>query len=356
MHHSKRRSICASNMDRNADLDDYDYLLRDAAADSRDRFLKMLGPIRQYLERDDVYNVNVNEGDEGSIFVETAGGKFKAPETMPRADREALIGNIAGKTNAAIDRLHAGLAADMPHGFDVRVQAFCPPKADWPIMLRPHASEVIGLSRQKVKFNPGRTRIKPPCPARGIDAIRASVARGEMIGIVGEPGSGKTTLMGGILEEAARIRPDARLVVVQDRHELKPSHRDCIQLFAEIEQKRYDGTPYEYTFEDALKDAVRTGFNILVLGELRSGPAAAAMVQAFNTGSRGGVGTWHASSALGGLYKLEYLLRIGGVPPIREMIVEAVDLLVYMYEKDIADIQRVMGVDAAGEYVLERVA
>jgi hypothetical protein len=51
---------------------------------------------------------------------------------------------------------------------------------------------------------------------------------------------------------------------------------------------------------------------------------------------------------------------MGGMPVIREMIVNAVDLLVVMRlvgeRHVIADIQRVMSVDDRGEYVLQCVA
>ena len=38
-----------------------DRIERAAALDSRERFLKLLGPLRQYLERADVYNMGLQE-------------------------------------------------------------------------------------------------------------------------------------------------------------------------------------------------------------------------------------------------------------------------------------------------------
>jgi Flp pilus assembly CpaF family ATPase len=352
-------------MDRSAELDEYDYLLREAAIDSRDRFLKMLGPIRQYLERPDVYNVNVNEGDHGRIFVESAGGKFEAPETMTRADREALVGNIAGKTHATVDRLHARLAADMPHGFDVRIQAFCPPVSDWPIMLRKHAARVIPL--EDYAFAPAIAKgdAKPACSSRGIAAIRDAIARQDNIIIAGRPNAGKTTQLNAILGAAATARPSSRLVVIQDRRELKPSHLDCIQIFTRVEQARYESggriDRYEYDFSDALEDALRTGFDMLAWGELRDPPSAVALLMALNTGARGLATTLHSDSALDALYRLEDLLRAGQALPLRSMIVRFVDLVVYMHmdedgRRSIGDVQRVMGVDTGGDYILESAA
>jgi Flp pilus assembly CpaF family ATPase len=352
-------------MDKSVNLDEYDYLLRDAAADSRDRFLKMLGPIRQYLERDDVYNVNVNEGEHGRIFVESAGGKFEAPETMPRADREALIGNIAGKTHATIDRLHARLAADMPHRFDVRVQAFCPPVSDWSIMLRKHAARVIPLEDYVSEPSIAKGNEKPPCSSRGVAAIRDAIVRQDNIIIAGRPNAGKTTQLNAILGAAAAARPSSRLVVIQDRRELKPSHLDCIQIFTRVEQARYESggriDRYEYDFSDALEDALRTGFDMLAWGELRDPRSAVALLMALNTGARGLATTLHSDSALDALYRLEDLLRAGQALPLRSMIVRFVDLIVYMHmgedgRRSIGDVQRVMGVDASGDYILESAA
>jgi hypothetical protein len=63
--------------------------------DNRGRaaFDRALGPLRQYLERPTVYNVNANP--DGRIFVEERGrGKYKAPETKSELQREGLIGSL----------------------------------------------------------------------------------------------------------------------------------------------------------------------------------------------------------------------------------------------------------------------
>jgi Flp pilus assembly CpaF family ATPase len=87
-------------------------------------------------------------------------------------------------------------------------------------------------------------------------------------------------------------------------------------------------------------------------------------LQALNTGARGLATTLHCDSCVDALYRLEDLLRNGNTLPPRTMIVRFVDFIVYMQkvetpngrEHQIADMLRVLGVDAAGEYVLESVA
>ena len=334
--------------------DERDRIERAAAHDSRERFLKLLGPLRKYLERADVYNINVNGGDGGRIFVEATDGKFEAPETMSRADREALITNIATKCDTAIGKWMSRLSADMPHGFDVRVQAFCPPADDWTLMLRSHAVRVFTLDEYVTRGWMSETHCA---------AVRAAVARGDNIGVVGRPGAGKTTFLNAVLDEAARARPRARLAVIQDRKELKPSHADHISILAGIEQAQYENGRlhrYTYEFEHALKDALRTDYDIIAVGELRDEKSARTLLNALNTGVRGCASTWHADSALDGLYRLEDLLSGGFVPP-RRMIARFVDAIVFMTmtedrQRAVGDVVFNIGVNGADDYCMESVA
>jgi type IV secretion system protein VirB11 len=340
------------------EFDERDRIERDAAEDSRARFLKLLGPLRQYLEdrkagEPAVFNANVNGGDEGAIFVETADGKFEAPETMSRADRQALITNIATKCETAINSWQARLPADMPHGFDVRIQAFCPPADDWTISCRVNAEIIFPLDKYiEIGWLTANRRA----------AIRKGIARGGMIGVVGRRGSGKTTFLNGLLHEAALVRPKARLVVIQDRKEVKPSHRDRISIMAGIEQARYEGGrrhTYTYEYEDALKDGLRTDFDMIAFNELRDGRSARTLLNALNTGGGGCFGTWHANTAIDGLYRLEELLGLNGEVPPRRMIARVVDMIVVMGMDDernrwIDDVALVGA--AADDYSLESVA
>ena len=335
--------------------DERDRIERAAAHDSRERFLKLLGPLRKYLEDPGVKNVNVNGGDDGRIFVESADGKFEAPETMSRADREALITNIATKCDTAIGKWMSRLSADMPHGFDVRVQAFCPPADDWTLMLRSHAVRVFTLDEYVTRGWMSETHCA---------AVRAAVARGDNIGVVGRPGAGKTTFLNAVLDEAARARPRARLAVIQDRKELKPSHADHISILAGIEQAQYENGRlhrYTYEFEHALKDALRTDYDIIAVGELRDEKSARTLLNALNTGVRGCASTWHADSALDGLYRLEDLLRSGGFVPPRRMIARFVDAIVFMTmtedrQRAVGDVVFNIGVNGADDYCMESVA
>ncbi|MGH7707385.1 MAG: ATPase, T2SS/T4P/T4SS family, partial [Candidatus Dormibacteria bacterium] len=315
----------------------YAEMVRETGAVSRDNFVTILGPLRAYLDDPEIYNVNANE--DGAIFVEHATrGKFQAPETMPIEEREALIGNLANREQRAVDRLHARLACDMPY-YDVRVQAFAPPVSRWPLMLRKHAARVHTLEEYERRGQmpvPASVdaQTRTPAAATTRAALVAAIERGNNIVIAGRPNAGKTTLLNACLEVAARVRPSARLVVIQDRRELKPSHRDSIQLMARVEQAHHETTGtitrYSYEFSDVLEDALRTGFDLLAWGELRDAASAVGLLLALNTGVRGLMTTLHADSALDTLYRLEDLLRAANVLPNRRMISRFVDTIVHM--------------------------
>jgi Flp pilus assembly CpaF family ATPase len=326
---------------------------------NRSAFDRALGPLRQYIERPGVYNVNANP--DGRIFVEERGrGKYEAPETMSELQREGLIGIIANETKTGpISRLSSRLAFDLPFGYAGRGQAFCAPVGPgWPLMLRNHAAQVIPSSAYTFRRTT-RTHRDPIRAATIQEATDEAIRRRWNIMVAGAQNSGKTTKLSSLCADAARIRPDARLVVMQDRDELSIGHRDHLKLFWKIPQKRYDHNGgqviYSYNSSDLLEDVLRTNADFYVFGELRDPLAAVGLLTASNTGARGIMGT---------LYRLETMLdlAIGSTSSRapREMIARFVDLIVYMEydeltrERWIGDAQQVVGLDG-GEWMLANV-
>ena len=85
----------------------------------------------------------------------------------------------------------------------------------------------------------------------------------------------------------------------------------------------------------------------IVIGEVR-GAEALDLIKAWNTGHGGGVSTVHASSARQGLSRIEHLIQEAGVVPPREMLAEAVNIVIYMdkvaTKRVVKDVLRVSGV------------
>jgi Flp pilus assembly CpaF family ATPase len=339
-----------------------DIVEREAEAHSKEQFLKALGPLTQYFVprapgEPAVFNVNVNGGDRGKILVETANGKVKSANTMARDARQYLISNIATKSGTSINQHWSRLDADMPHGFDIRVKAFCPPAGDWTLSCRVNAEFIIPLDKYIEIGWLTQTRRA---------AIRAVIERGGNIGVVGRRGSGKTTFLNALLHEAADAKPMARLVVIQDVNEVKASHDDHITIRAGIEQRRYQGREVfrgDYAFNDALTDALRTDYDMIAVNEMRSGKAARTLLDALNTGGGGCFATWHANSAVDGLYRLEDLLRWNGEVPPRRMIARFLDLIVVMgmddnRKRSVLDVAPIDDIpdDAPEEYQVRSIA
>jgi pilus assembly protein CpaF len=326
---------------------------------SRANFDAALGPLRRYIE--DPFTTDVNVNPDGSVWVSRGThGKTRAAETMNARQRETLIGMLANRAGSVVDRLHSRLAMDLPY-YPVRVQCFAPPVGDWALCLRCHAPQVTPLvdrGDMMTGFAPASSRVYAKRGYAG--AIADAVERRENVGIVGRPGAGKTTFLDTLLHESARLRPDARLVSLEDRRELHASHADTLQLYAKVEQAYPNGTRFEYSFHDLLEDVLRTSSDILAYGELRSGAATVSLLAAMNTGVSGLMFTLHASSAVDALSRLEDLLKLAGAPVIRRTIARFVQMFVFLDMGDdrvrrVAEVVRVVGVDADGEYMLESV-
>jgi type IV secretion system protein VirB11 len=78
-----------------------------------------------------------------------------------------------------------------------------------------------------------------------------------------------------------------------------------------------------------LKATMRLRPDRILVGEVR-GPEALSLLKAWNTGHPGGVATIHANSARAGLTRLEQLIAEATQAPMQKLIVEAVNLVVYM--------------------------
>jgi type IV secretion system protein VirB11 len=323
--------------------------LAEAEEIARFNFLAALGPLRHYLDDPFVYNVNANE--DGAIFVEHAQlGKFEALETMPIADREALIGHLANREQRAIDRLHSRLQCDMPY-YDVRCQAFCPPVANWTLIARKHAVRIFSLDDY--------VNAEQMTPAQR-DALVAAIARRDNIFVVGAQNSGKTTFLNAVLLEAARVRPHARLVVIQDRRELKPSHRDVVFIMTLKEQAHHESngtiTRYDYSWLTALEDMLRTTADMYAWGEVREVQSAVGLVMAANTGAEGIMATLHCNSIEEAPERLEDMLLAAHALPARRRIARLMQTIVLLKVDDdgrrrVDGVRRIDGADEADRYV-----
>ncbi len=158
------------------------------------------------------------------------------------------------------------------------------------------------------------------------EIIRLAIKEKKNIVVVGSTGSGKTTLVNAVLEMQARLAPHDRTIVIEDTPELVCEVDNHLSLL----------TTDSFNALSCLKASMRLTPSRIVMGEVRD-KAAHAMLKAWTTGHPGGLATFHANDARGGLGRLESL--VAESPEAKDLdkkalIAEAVDLVVFI-DKDV---------------------
>jgi Flp pilus assembly CpaF family ATPase len=321
---------------------------------NREVFFSLLGPIKKYLENEAITNIEINE--DGILFVdEFKKGKYETADRFPREKRIALISYLANREfGRSMDSLHSELQCDLPI-WGCRVQAFALPISDWPLIIRVHAKHAFNL-RGYVD--------KDEMSEKHYDYILDAINQELNIAVAGSVNSGKTTLMNSMLAEKAKMHPEARGVIVQDRREVRADDfKNKIYLMARVDQAHNEATGqlsrYTYDFSNALESALRCNQDFLVWGEVRDDRSAFGLTMATNTGTKGLMMTIHANSGRLVPRRMEQLIELNGKRPVREMIAETVQVAVYMErnrltgKRRLTEVIRFHGVDEENNYEYE---
>ncbi len=177
------------------------------------------------------------------------------------------------------------------------------------------------------------------------DALGRAVRDRRTIVVVGGTSSGKTTLVNALLAEVASL--DERVVILEDTRELRCAAADVVALRTK---------PGVASLADLVRSTLRLRPDRIVVGEVR-GPEALDMLKAWNTGHPGGITTVHANSPLSALYRLEQLVQEAVVTVPRDLIAQAIELLVFLdgrgTNRRVTAILELTGIDDDGDYVLK---
>ena len=151
-----------------------------------------------------------------------------------------------------------------------------------------------------------------------IEIIRTATKERKNVLVVGGTGSGKTTLVGAILNEIGVM--GHRIIVLEDTPELQCDTSDNVE---------YISTSPFVDMAMLVKSCMRLRPDRIIVGETR-GREALDMIKAWNTGHPGGLSTIHASSAQQGLNRVWMCAKESGadIPPT--LIADAIDLLVFI--------------------------
>lgn len=283
--------------------------------------------------------VEIMLNPDGRLFIERLGQGMTQTGTMLAGAAEIVIGSVAHALGSEVSEDAPIVSGELPIDGH-RFEGLLPPVVTAPVFtIRRRASRLIPLDeyiRQDIMHSSQAA------------AIRNAVSSRLNIVVSGGTGSGKTTLANAILQEIAIASPEHRLVILEDTTELQCKAENAVALH----------TSDSIDMARLLKSTMRLRPDRIIVGEVRDG-AALTLLKAWNTGHPGGLTTIHSNSAESALRRLEQLTDEVSQQPMREVIGEAVDLIVSIERtargrvvRDIIHVERF----ANGQYELESCA
>ncbi|GAA2830592.1 P-type conjugative transfer ATPase TrbB [Aminobacter aminovorans] len=245
---------------------------------------------------------------DGQLFIERLGHGISSAGRMNAATAETVIGGVAHALRSDADENHPIISGELPIGGH-RFEGLLPPVVSAPTFtIRRRASKLIPLI-DYVSLN-----IMTELQAA---VIRNAITSRLNIVISGGTGSGKTTLANAVIAEIVETSPQDRLLILEDTAEIQCAAENAVALH----------TSDTTDMARLLKSTMRLRPDRIIVGEVRDG-AALTLLKAWNTGHPGGVTTIHSNTAMSALRRLEQLTSEVSQQPMREVIGEAVDLVV----------------------------
>jgi pilus assembly protein CpaF len=172
------------------------------------------------------------------------------------------------------------------------------------------------------------------------EQLRDHVLNRRTIIIAGRGGSGKTTLLGALIDT---VPGTERGILIQETYEIKPRHPDIVSKLIHISD-----TPgiKDYTLFELTRNALLMSVDRIFIGELKDRETMD-FFNAIYTGHRGSMATVHANSASEVVNRLILLMKRSGtdipVSDLREMLLASLDVVVYMDDYRVVDIQKIRG-------------
>ena len=277
----------------------------------------------------DVSVVEIKLNPDGRLFVERLGHGIENLGALEPGAAEIIIGSVAHALQTEADNEHPIISGKLPIGGH-RFEGLLPPIVAAPTFtIRRRASRLIPLDDY------ARAGIMTMAQAA---AIRNAIASRLNIVISGGTGSGKTTLANAVIAEIVSTSPNDRLVILEDTAEIQCAAENAVALH----------TSDTVDMARLLKSTMRLRPDRIIVGEVRDG-AALTLIKAWNTGHPGGVTTIHSNSAISALRRLEQLTAEVSQQSMREVIGEAVDLVVSIERagqgRRVRDVMHVKGFD-----------
>lgn len=311
-------------------LEQIDQLLEESGRDNcltvRDRerlrkelffSVRRLDLLQELLEDPRITEIMVNGHDK--IFVEKDGQVERWEKQFTSREKlEDVIQQIVGRCNRVVNENFPIVDARLADG--ARVNVVLPPVAlDGAILTIRRFPERPVTMDQLLEWK----SISP----EAAEFLERLVRAGYSILIGGGTSTGKTTFLNVL---SNYIPKGERLITIEDNAELQiQGVENLVRL--EVKNANLEGNR-EITVRDLIKTALRMRPDRIVVGEVR-GEEALDLLQAWNTGHEGSLGTIHANSCQDMLSRLETMALMGMQLPIeavRRQIAAGVEILVHL--------------------------
>ncbi|TJW07121.1 MAG: P-type conjugative transfer ATPase TrbB [Mesorhizobium sp.] len=265
-----------------------------------------LGPgIAGFLEDQAIVEVMLNP--DGRLWVDRLReGLVATDESLVPADGERIVRLVAHHVGAEVHPDSPRVSAELPETGE-RFEGLLPPVVAAPTFaIRKPAVAVFRLEDYVANGIMAE---------RQADLLRLAVEKRKNVLVAGGTSTGKTTLVNALLAEVAKTTD--RVVLIEDTRELQCAAPNLVAL------RTKDGVA---SLSDLVKSSLRLRPDRIPIGEVR-GAEALDLLKAWGTGHPGGIGTIHASSALGALRRLEQLVQEAVVTVPRALIAETIDVV-----------------------------
>ncbi len=303
------------------------------------RYLSMIktafGPeILNYMEDDSVIEIMLNP--DGKLWIERLyeGTSFTGTQLLPE-QAENLIKLIASFKNNIVNASNPLLSTELPLSAS-RFQAWLPPVVSQACFtIRKHSKIIFSLDDYEKAGMLSKSHRK---------ILSEAVLQKKNLIIAGGTGSGKTTFANALLQLLDQEKD--RVLILEDLPELQSHVPDLVKMTSSD----------KVSMRDLVKGSLRMRPDRIIIGEVRDG-AALELLKAWNTGHPGGICTLHANSGESTPSRLEDLIQEVTVSVPRNLILNAIDLIVFIEreksgKRKIRSIQALKGFEN-GKYLLE---
>ena len=292
-----------------------------------------LGPaIACLLEDPSVVEVMLNP--DGRLWIDRLSeGLSDTGERLSAADGERIVRLVAHHVGVEVHTGAPRVSAELPETGE-RFEGLLPPVVSAPAFaIRKPAVAVFTLEDY----------VAAGIMAEGqAEALRVGVATRANILVAGGTSTGKTTLTNALLAEVAKT--EDRVVIIEDTRELQCTAPNLVAM------RTKDGVA---SLSELVRSSLRLRPDRIPIGEVR-GSEALDLLKAWGTGHPGGIGTIHASSAIGALRRMEQLIQEAVVTVPRALIAETIDLIAVLAgrgtSRRLVELARVEGLGPNGDY------